>query len=963
MDFGNLEKAIDILTNPMAHTDQEVKKQANDYLISFVSDNYANWRDFFVYFTQTESKSTRYWILQALCDIAKDYWNALSGPEEVQFVNAAFEFIRDNSELIIPVHHFWKRYSYFYSLLIRNAYPQQWKSVFDQLVSLVQESDKSMDFLKFTFGVLEQINDELIEREAGTTQEDLYAANKVKDGMRLGDVEKIVNLCKTVLDNYTQLDKEIVVGAIDTLADLIDWNDLALFESSFEVITQLLDVKDYQQNALYCFYSFMHKGMDPGRKVELIRSIDIISKIKSFNIDAEDYELCQSISDIISKLGLLILEIIETSDANAQYVDDAQSLLLDLLVLNIMFLECEDIKSSQYIVRFINAMVLYLKRIDALSETLAEILVKIQDVWIQKIEYPEWCTFEDGKLGEDEENFRILRGDLVNLYSNTLLITELKTRALEIIEAKLISLKSNIRDFSQNQIELPLFLLSQMHSTIMRDDKDLANPLYQKLIAHFLEVDFLAANSKIVSILYFEIWVKFASYFVIYPDAIPNVLESFMSEKGVLSPWAKLASRSSFFLLRFIDRLRPQLSSWAELVFVKAQEVIKLAEAGGTQLMSNDIENFYEIIGNMLEGFKMPPAKARETLEYYFELVLNKINSMPSKYLDGIVDFIRRLNMLVKSLTMNTASESKDLFIQMSANLYKYFEIYINNPIQECIVFVQKSLALVGTEMIEGVNTYIECLLNAKTQVWLDNCIRLVNYAGIERDEEGLQLVDKHLITIFDQLENVGFPESDHSDSDKDKISVFGKFMKLLLTCTQKNSLVLLGPNWGQIFEKIIRLLIFMIRQSVEKHFRKEALMILRTILIEFSGWTVNQIKAIHIGDKEKIEERKISDNSEYESVWRFLLEVMAKESFDIFQYLNPSDPVDVNWIYLISLIHVVLINIDPSFASQYQNNITAIKPDIEFNELALNIQQFSEDKLKAAVFKRNITKLFRTSK
>lgn len=149
-------------------------------------------------------------------------------------------------------------------------------------------------------------------------------------------------------------------------------------------------------------------------------------------------------------------------------------------------------------------MVLYLKRIDSLSETLAEILVKIQDVCIQKIEYPEWCTFEDGKLGEDEENFRLLRIDLVNLYSNTLLITELKTRALEIIEEKFVGLKGNITSFSQNQIELPLFLLSQMHSTIMRDDKDLTNPLYQKLIANFLQVDFLAANSKIVSILYFE---------------------------------------------------------------------------------------------------------------------------------------------------------------------------------------------------------------------------------------------------------------------------------------------------------------------------------------------------------------------------------------------------------------------------------------------------------------------------
>jgi hypothetical protein len=55
-----------------------------------------------------------------------------------------------------------------------------------------------------------------------------------------------------------------------------------------------------------------------------------------------------------------------------------------------MFLECEDIKSSQYIVRFVNAMVLYLKKIKDLNETLTEILVKIQDICIQKIEYPEW---------------------------------------------------------------------------------------------------------------------------------------------------------------------------------------------------------------------------------------------------------------------------------------------------------------------------------------------------------------------------------------------------------------------------------------------------------------------------------------------------------------------------------------------------------------------------------------------
>jgi len=79
--------------------------------------------------------------------------------------------------------------------------------------------------------------------------------------------------------------------------------------------------------------------MEPSKKILIIKEIDVINKIKSFNIDPADYELCQSISDIISKLGLLILEIVQTAEPNSDYLEDAQGLLLDLLVLNIMFLE------------------------------------------------------------------------------------------------------------------------------------------------------------------------------------------------------------------------------------------------------------------------------------------------------------------------------------------------------------------------------------------------------------------------------------------------------------------------------------------------------------------------------------------------------------------------------------------------------------------------------------------------
>jgi hypothetical protein len=138
-----------------------------------------------------------------------------------------------------------------YTLIIKHSYPQKINTVIQQLIELVKQPENGLSFLKFTFSVLENINDDIIEQEAGTTHEDVTIANRVKDGMRLGDVKIIVDLCKTVLENYADLDKEIVIGAIDTMADLIDWNELALFESSFESVTKLLEIKKYQQHALY----------------------------------------------------------------------------------------------------------------------------------------------------------------------------------------------------------------------------------------------------------------------------------------------------------------------------------------------------------------------------------------------------------------------------------------------------------------------------------------------------------------------------------------------------------------------------------------------------------------------------------------------------------------------------------------------------------------------------------------
>jgi len=50
--------------------------------------------------------------------------------------------------------------------------------------------------------------------------------------------------------------------------------------------------------------------------------------------------------------------------------------------------------------------------------------------------------------------------------------------------------------------------------------------------------------------------VKFSNYFIQFPESIPKVLEAMMGEKGILSSWNTLASRSAYFLMRFIDKVK-----------------------------------------------------------------------------------------------------------------------------------------------------------------------------------------------------------------------------------------------------------------------------------------------------------------------------------------------------------------------------------------------------------------------
>ena len=59
-----------------------------------------------------------------------------------------------------------------------------------------------------------------------------------------------------------------VNGSIDILADLIDWNNIALFESIRPLLDPFLNQDDTKLSAIYCIFSLIDKGMEGKERVE-----------------------------------------------------------------------------------------------------------------------------------------------------------------------------------------------------------------------------------------------------------------------------------------------------------------------------------------------------------------------------------------------------------------------------------------------------------------------------------------------------------------------------------------------------------------------------------------------------------------------------------------------------------------------------------------------------------------------
>jgi hypothetical protein len=132
-------------------------------------------------------------------------------------------------------------------------------------------------------------------------------------------------------------------------------------------------------------------------------------------------------------------------------------------------------------------------------------------------------------------------------------------------------------ELSPNEIEVPLYLLSRLPTTLIPTGK-LCLPESTTLVAQLVDLDCINVNSEIVKRMMFSNYQIYCVYFKSYPDKIPSILSQFMSVNGILSNYSRLASNSANIFLRFCSRLKAELTPYLSDLYTGLQNVISQAQ-------------------------------------------------------------------------------------------------------------------------------------------------------------------------------------------------------------------------------------------------------------------------------------------------------------------------------------------------------------------------------------------------
>ncbi|OAQ25069.1 Xpo1-domain-containing protein [Linnemannia elongata AG-77] len=645
--MDHIEEAVACALSPTA--DPALKQQATQYCEQ-VKASPDGWQSCLTLYIR-EPKSTpetRMFCLQVVEEVLMTRTNTLDETRLNYFRQTFMDYIQrefvnngvDNTLSSEP-SYLKNKFAHAVALLFRQTYMKSWTTFFSDMLSLItplpQSTGKSnmkmVDlFLRILMSIDEEVVNTLISRTSSKEENTLNI--NIKDRMREQDVPTLANVWYELLAEYKDRSLDFAEMLLRIVGVYVAWIDISLIvnERFVTLIYSFLLTTSIRNAAADCLTDIIKKGMKPLDKLQLIGILGIVDVLQQLDISS-DSEFREKIARLVNNLGLQLCQIWNDTNpqSNSNYPPTANPTaythISQLVPILLQFLRDEDNNVTEAVFGFLREILNIFKVIKKTTGSLPQeqkvLLRQILESIVMKMKYGEDMDWVCDSIGDDEMlDFLEMRRELKRFYDQiATLSASLTTTFLHSAVTSTLTTFVNEKATGSagssdwRDLELALYLLYLYGEAIKGVPQFAVGAPTVAPLTPLGECLFEMCKSGVsayphpsVSANFFEIACRYANFFEIRPDCIPEVLEAFVDARGLHHPISANRTRAWYLFWRFSKDLKLKLTPYLQTVLNSIQDVLTVEAS---------------LPGALNPGFDLSTFKDQvfETKTYLFEAV------------------------------------------------------------------------------------------------------------------------------------------------------------------------------------------------------------------------------------------------------------------------------------------------------------------------------------------------------
>ncbi|KAF8821102.1 hypothetical protein IE077_002463 [Cardiosporidium cionae] len=577
--MDKLEEAVIILftQDPSVPT---IAKQNAHVFCEEVRNSPMGWKLCLDEFLKSRYLEVQFWCLQLV--IEKCSCMEISSRQEI--IRRLMIYLESSVGMQLSDYAVMTKFCLLYVRLIQLDYPSRWPSAFSALLRIM---DKHPSTIRIFIKILLTLDQELVE-EFPRTPEERASNMMVKDSMRTNDIESLVQIWFSILQEWERQEYDVITGILQITGKFIAWIDVRLVVNNrfMPILFSLLERNNpYAESAFDCLSAIVYKRMDASSKISLLKEFEILPvMLNSVKEDITNIDYLQKQADALSIIGLQILEVFLSLHEECSALNDLRlrGLLNEKYVCCVVELgRTGESSTKMHYSLLMQRHFCQFQRETKITSTLqtgtinkggskpqeyrhdmlipleriVETIRTVLGLCLQKVEFPAWFNFDSVEKDGLHANFVDFRKDVTKLYISVFLVSE--TVSLEWLLGVVTEVYNCAPRLNPTQIEAVLYMFytaAQQYRDLLKDLKRSDHP-FNQCLHKLLSCDTISQSDNTeIRILMLSIFVRYSKFFQLNTSLFLVVLETMLDNRGIFCLNSKVRSQTAMMLLRFVKR-------------------------------------------------------------------------------------------------------------------------------------------------------------------------------------------------------------------------------------------------------------------------------------------------------------------------------------------------------------------------------------------------------------------------